>query len=244
VFLIAYSLTCIKVEITVYKMKLQYLRNFTVAHIVRDTAWCVIDIDTSTGRVFLQQRWNYTWVVRPPMALWTPAEKSSFHKKADHSIWNAWSNKAKLKVTGTAKFARTFNGKGLPINLDIRRVTAKHHWLVNVTKVPTGAFVTSSVRWNSRQINLDTNDFATRKFSHSTVPRKTQQVPVAHEFGHAAGNTSVLNRGDEYKSTSPHVNDQGSILHSGNQLRARHFLTILEEMNKMIPNCTFSVLSV
>jgi hypothetical protein len=67
------------------------------------------------------------------------------------------------------------------------------------------------------------------------------QVVVEHEFGHAAGNTAVLDRGDEYRRKSPHVSDKDSMLNIGNQLRDRHFTTIIEDLNTMITDCTFSV---
>jgi hypothetical protein len=77
----------------------------------------------------------------------------------------------------------------------------------------------------------------------ATAPRETQ-VPVAHEFGHAIGNTAVLSRGDEYRPTSPNVADHQSIMHHGHRLRSRHFQTILDEMNQMISGARFSVASV
>jgi len=36
---------------------------------------------------------------------------------------------------------------------------------------------------------------------------------------------------------------QSIVVDSGNQLRSRHFRTILEEMNRMIPDTRFSVRS-
>lgn len=213
-----------------------------MGHVVKELPWCVIDIDTTEGRVFLQERWKYTWMVRPPLRDWTLEEKRAFHNRADRSIWAAWSNRARLNATGTSDFARRFNTRGVPINLDIRWVTSNEHWNVTVWKIPENELRISNVNWNTRAIELDTNDFNTRVFNHSTGTT-TRQVPVAHEFGHAVGNTAVLNRGDEYKNTSPHANDHGSILHSGNQLRDRHFTTIIEELNRMIPNTTFSVRS-
>jgi len=216
-----------------------------MGHVVRDTTWCVIDIDTVGGHVFLQQRWRYNWSVLPPMASWTPGEQRDFHTRADRNIWAAWSNRARLNVHGSSAFARSFAGRAITINLDIRWVTARNHWTVTVTKIPPGTFRTSSVNWTARAISLDTNDFVTRTICTSATPAVcSRQVPVAHEFGHAAGNTSVLSRGDEYPSTSPHAGDNASILHSGNQLRSRHFQTIIDEMNSMIPGTTFSVRSV
>lgn len=70
------------------------------------------------------------------------------------------------------------------------------------------------------------------------------QRPVAHEFGHAFGNTSVLGRGDEYRPTSAYVADTSSMMHGGNLLRARHFAHIVNELNQMVPNTTFAVSTV
>lgn len=182
-------------------------------------------------------------MLQPPLSPWTLEEKRNFHNRADRNIWAAWSNRARFNVTGTSGFARRFQASGVSINLDIRWVTANEHWNVTVWKIPANQLRISNVRWNSRTIELDTNDFTTRVFNNA-AGATTRQIPVAHEFGHAVGNTAVLNRGDEYNNTSPHVNDNASILHSGSQLRDRHFITIIDEMNTMIPNCTFSVRSV
>ncbi len=217
-----------------------------MSHVVKNLPWCVIDIDTTAGRVFFQQRWKYRWERRPAMAVWTPVEKRDFHNRADRHIWAAWSNRVRFKVTGKSAFVRRYGSRGVSVNLDIRWVTAGQHWDVSVWKIPTTDFQTSSVQWTARKIKLDTNDFNTRTHCIGSAPAAicTKQVPVAHEFGHAAGNTAVLSRGDEYKAASAHVGDQSSILNAGSQLRSRHFQTIIDEMNSMIPDCTFSVLSV
>jgi len=153
-----------------------------MGHVVRETTWCVIDIDTTVGRVFLQERWLYIWRLQPLLAPWTLSEKRDFHTRADRSIWAAWSNRATLKVVGTSVFARRFSGRAIPINLDIRWVTANPHWTVTVTKLPIGQFRTSSVNWNARTISLDTNDFVTRSICRGKPKVCTTQVPVAHEF--------------------------------------------------------------
>ena len=215
-----------------------------MGHVVKELPWCVIDIDTTEGRIFLQERWKYTWMVQPPLKDWTQQEKRNFHDRADRNIWAAWSNRVRFNVSGNSNFAKRFHQTGVPINLDIRWVTSNEHWNVTVWKIPKDQLRISNIDWNSRQIELDTNDFTTRIFNHGASQPATRQVPVAHEFGHTLGNTAVLSRGDEYRSTSPNVNDHASIMHNGSQLRARHFTTIIEEMNTMIPDCTFSVKSV
>jgi len=210
-------------------------------HIVKKLLWCDIDIDTITGQVFLQQKWNYTWLLGAGVSAWTSAEKTDFHNRADTHIWAAWSNRATLSVTGTSAFALRHSSAGVPINLDIRRVTANEHWDVKVKKILPAAFERSNIVWSTRKINLDTNDFNTRTNCRGTPRVCHKQIPVAHEFGHAAGNTAVLGRGDEYKASSPHVNDHSSIMNVGSQLKSRHFQTILDELNLMIPGATFTV---
>ena len=124
-------------------------------------------------------------------------------------------------------------------------MTAKPHWTVTVTKIAAGGFLVSEVHWTDRKISLDSEDFQTvQKCDTSTGLICRSQVPVAHEFGHAAGNTAVLSRGDEYRTTSQHVTDYDSILNIAGTVRSRHFTTILEEMDKMIADTTFSVHSV
>jgi hypothetical protein len=215
-----------------------------MGHVTRETGWCNIDINTMTGAVFLQERWLYQWLTSGAVTAWTEAEKTGFHTRADRAIWAAWSSRARLAVTGSSDFARRFARRRLPIDLDVRRVTANQHWTVRVTKVPSGTFRQSSVEWTARLINFDTEDFTTRTICGGTPRVCDTQVPVAHEFGHAVGNTAVLGRGDEYRATSPNVADHQSIMHSGHRLRSRHFQTILDEMNQMIPGTTFTVASV
>ncbi len=212
-----------------------------MAHVVHELPWCDIDIDTTTGKIFLQQRWNYNWILGAGMPPWTAAEKTNFHNRADQYIWAAWSNRAILGVSGSSQFSKSYSATGVPINLDIRRVTAKEHWNVNAKKIAAGAYERSNVLWHARIINLDTNDFQIRN-NCLGLPRVCyQQKPVAHEFGHTVGNTAVLRRGDEYGAGHVYVNDHGSMMNVGSQLRDRHFQTILDELNKMIPDTVFTV---
>jgi hypothetical protein len=220
---------------------MQSNQELIMGHVVKSLLWCDIDINIDAGHVFLQQKWLYTWLTAAGVSAWTDVEKTEFHNRADKHIWAAWSNRATLGVAGTSAFTRRFRASGVKINLDIRRVVAGGHWNVRVTKIPPQSFRQSNIIWNTRIINLDTNDFKTRTNCIGTPPACYDQKPVAHEFGHAAGNTAVLGRGDEYGPTSPHYSDHASIMNIGNQLRDRHFRTILDELNTMIPATTFSV---
>lgn len=213
-----------------------------MAHIVRNLPWAVIDIDTLRGRVFFQQRWKYTWHVKPPLAAWTYEEKRAFHTRVDKHVWAAWANRVRFQVKGTSSFARRFSKAGVPINLDVRWVLSKPHWTVTVWKIAEAEFLGSWVNPATRKIRLDTNDFKTRSHCRGIPKVCTDQIPVEHEFGHAA-----TNRGksmDEYEPGHTNRNDQSSMMNLGNQLRDRHLDTIISEMNKMISDTEFSVRSI
>ena len=209
-----------------------------MGHVTRETPWCTIDLNTTTGQILLQQRWQYHWMPEG-FGPWILAEKRNFHSRSDRIIWAVWSNRARLTVSGSSDVARRLAGRSAPVNLDVRWTLANPHWNVFVHKVAAGVQYPSEVFWNVRRINLGSRDFAPVNFGTAVHPRR--QPTVAHEFGHAAGNTSVLSRGDEYRLTSPHHADQRSIMHTGAQLRARHFRTIIEEMNQMIPGTIFAL---
>ncbi len=70
------------------------------------------------------------------------------------------------------------------------------------------------------------------------------QYPVAHEFGHAVGNSIYASNGmhgDEYKVTSSYYSDKISIMNAGMELRDRHLDFILSQLNTIINNTTFSI---
>ena len=213
-----------------------------MSHVVRETPWCVIDIDTSAGSIFLQERWFYVWKCKDGQPAWTVEEKRNFHNRADRAIWATWSFRVKLRAHGASAFARKFKDCDIGINFDIRWVLTGGHWTVTVTKIPADQQETSFVRWNDRQISLDTNDVNERKRTRGG--RDYKQFPVAHEFGHAVGNTSVLGRGDEYGADHAHKDDRASIMNVGNSLRVRHFDTVIAELDQMIPDTTFTVRAV
>ena len=217
-----------------------------MAHIVRETTWGTIDIVVNESRIFFQQRWKYAWQVRTPLKGWTLAEKRAFHRTVDQQIWASWSNKVTISVTGASDFAKKFAGTSLPINLDVRWVLKDEQWNVTAWKVPDSEMPHNTVEWNSRVITLHTSKLKPYEACNNATPKVCSVgfKSVPHEFGHAFGNTSTLGRGDEYASTSAHLGDSDSILNIGKQLRERHFTTLLEEMNKMLPDTTFAVKSI
>jgi hypothetical protein len=214
-----------------------------MGHVTKELPWCSIDIDTTEGKIVLLERWQYVWLVESSRSMlrWTLAEKQDFHRRVDREIWAAWSNRAFLQVTGSSDFARRFSGRNIPVFMDVRWVLAKPHWTVTVTKVERGKIARSHTNWWNRTIALDSNDVTARTRLIGPGKEAVNQVPVAHEFGHAIGNVSAFARGDEYETASEHSADVQSIMNRGIQLRIRHFDALLTELYDMIEGTTFTV---
>jgi hypothetical protein len=209
-----------------------------MSHVVKQLPWCVIDIDTTHGRVFLQERWKYTWEVQPPMADWTLAEKRAFHNSVDRQIWASWSSRVRLSVTGAGHLVRRFSRHGVPINLDVRWVLHHEQWNVTVRKLVPGLFAHSTVDFAARRIELNTNTATvTRDACNAATPAVCRPGfrSSTHEFGH------TLENRDEYTAGSAFLADDRSIMNVGQQLRERHFATIVRELNTMIHGVTFAV---
>jgi hypothetical protein len=209
-----------------------------MGHVVSRQDWGTVDVDTTAGRVFLQQEWRYTWTVIPPTAPWTLAEKRSFHHETDRRIWGRWSNRIRLRVTGAAAFSRTFAAGGVPINFDVRWVTTAGHWQVNAHKTPPGTSINAfrqNVDFAARIINLYTSKLPAYSASNAAGVSRPGFRSTPHEFGHALGNP------DEYVAGSPHLSDAPSTMNVGNQIRERHLALVLATLNTMIPGCVFSM---
>lgn len=145
----------------------------------------------------MSERWFYNWI-DAGKGPWTRAEKLNFHRQCDLAIWAAWSNRARLKVSGKSPFAQRFSRRTLGINLDIHGVLSNQHWTVNGKKVVAGEQFISNVVWQTHNIYLANHDFEP-VFRHRPEGVR-KQVTVAHEFGHAAGNSATFGMGDEYPS--------------------------------------------
>lgn len=203
-----------------------------VTNFVRETDFCTLTLDTHEPRLFFRQRWKYKWIAAPNQAPWSYAERHRFHTRADKMIWGVWSNQVSLAATGAGALAAGLNNKRIPVSFDIEWALNGGHWTVEVRKVPVGFMGhPTRVEWTARRILLCTEDFEKNRHAGGIV---------AHEFGHSMGNTGVLRRGDEYRSTSPHYADKASVINVGRQLRNRHFQTMLEEVNQMVPGVHFA----
>lgn len=199
-----------------------------------------ISVDESARSIKILQKWNYIWKNQPTVSRWTFVQKRNFHDKVDKLIWGNWSGKYQIKVIGLSPFAIKNKNILFDLNFDIQWVLTNPHWIVNVNKIPKNGFLRSNVRWNAKEINLDTED-SVFKYKGSYNGKKHYQYPVVHEFGHAIGNV-FSSHADEYESSSSFYLDKSSIMNIGNELRTRHIDFILQELNSMIPNTRFYVL--
>ncbi|MEM9147867.1 MAG: LysM peptidoglycan-binding domain-containing protein [Pseudomonadota bacterium] len=194
-----------------------------------------IDIDGKKKLIFVQQKWQYDWKVKSGCSAWTSAQKKIFHNDCDKAIWAKWSGKYQVACSGTSDFAKAMKGQTFNVSFDIKYVSSGGHWTVTVTKIPKGSKKTSSVKWGAQTIDLDTEDVKKRK--------DIDQVPVAHEFGHAVGNSihGPAGHGDEYHDDGVHFDDKDSMMNVGSELRKRHADHLIGELNKMIKDTTFEV---
>jgi len=209
-----------------------------MGHVVSRQPWGTIDIDTVAGRIFFQQKWQYTWVLfNPTVHAWTHREQQHFHNTLDRQIWRTWSNRVRLNVTGTSSFAHRFSAVGVPINFDIRWVRSAGEWNVTVRKMPASANPTtfiSNVNFGTRQIQLDTADLSSYNAANAAGASTGTFFAGPHEFGH------TIHLPDEYGAASPNLADTNSIMNVGRQIRTRHLQLIVNTLNTMIHNTTFS----
>jgi hypothetical protein len=210
-----------------------------MGHVTSTNPWGDIDIDTTTGSVFFQQKWRYNWNLYPGVsAVWTQSEKESFHRRVDLSIWRVWSNKYNLKVAGTHDFAKKFYSRGVSINFDVKwTVRGTYHWTVTAYKVPPGSTPTSPHRSNvnfaRRTMELNTADVRPRGAGNAAGASNSKFETPAHEFAHTFDNR------DEYNAGSPHLADSSSLVNIGHEIRNRHVRLIIGALNKMIPGVAF-----
>lgn len=211
--------------------------------IIKKTDRMDIFIEEYKNTILIQERWEYQWITK--ITPWTYTEKRKFHQMADNLIWKKWSGHFKLKVKGTSTFAQKHKNTIFTVNFDIKWVSEKPHWKVNVIKIIPKDFKTSYVDWMNKVISLDTED--TKLILKKSIygSHYQYQYPIAHEFGHTIGNV-FRSHSDEY-NPDERVNggfllDYLSIMNIGNNLRNRHLDYILLQLNTMFTNTKFQIL--
>lgn len=211
----------------------------------KDTSWFVIELNSITQNIAVRQKWKYNWITSPGVNTWTYSEKKAFHHKLDNLVWGNWGAHLKLKIRGNSEFVRVNKNFVFSIYFDIKWVLDSPHWTVEVTKIQPGDYVTSSLSWATKTINLDTEDV--KLVTRTENSKDYHQYPGLHEIGHGFGNSIFAytnSHGDEYKNTSVFNNDKSSLMNIGNELRTRHIDFLLRELNgvsPLIPNTEFYV---
>lgn len=139
--------------------------------------------------------------------VWNQSEKRQFVTTFETSIKAAWGNNRTIRTLPSGKVVKM----DIRFNSWIEGWTWSEHWEVHVKKIKPGSFNRSFVRPGAREAHLDSEDV--------NIIRKQgggRQRAIVHEFGH------MLGLPDEYKAGSTHQSDSHSIMHGGEQLRARH----------------------
>jgi hypothetical protein len=198
-----------------------------MGHVVKQLPWCVIDIDTTLGRVFFQQWWKYAWEVQIPMEDWSLAEKRTFHNSVDRQIWASWSNRVRLGVAGTHAFARRFARAGATINLDVR-CAARRPLGRDGAEDAAGRVRAQHGRFSQPQDQAQHQHGDVDAPACNAAPTPVcRPLPLStHEFGHTIDND------DEYTAGSPHLADNTSIEH---RPAIRSGTQPTTELNTMIP---------
>lgn len=212
-----------------------------MSHVVRRPAWGVIDLDTDAGQVLVREDWKYNWAVEPGAAAWTLAERRRFHGTADRHVWGAWSGQLRLNTSGGHELCRRL--PQVSVNFDIRWVLSGGQWTVNVVKLRAGsASPRSYVQFATRTIQLDTLDVDPHGVQNDAGVTRNRFFTIPHEFGHTlpAGSGSRSPVDDEYGTSSAHVGDADSIMNIGRQVRSRHVTAVIDELDAMLPGCSFS----
>jgi hypothetical protein len=153
---------------------------------------------------------------------WTPAEKKVYAQKFCDSVFGVWDNRH--RITDTSGNAQ-WKDVGVVFELDywIDGWTASEHWEFEVKKVDEFNVSYVMVQQNTGVMDNQDTD-STLKFVSPDRKSDLYQRPAAHEFGHCLGFN------DEYATDDNHHNmywtwDRDSILHSGEQVRERHYAT-------------------
>ncbi|MEZ4447383.1 MAG: hypothetical protein R3B72_50370 [Polyangiaceae bacterium] len=213
-----------------------------MGHVVRRPAWGVVDLDTVTGAIFVQEQWRYEWLLGAGATAWTLSERRRFHHTADAHIWGNWSNRVRIRATGTHALASL--GHDLQVSFDIRWVLSGGQWRVFVTKLAPGvASPRSYVSFATREIHLDTLDVVPHAVGNDAGQSRPRFFTIPHEFGHTLPNASGSGTpvDDEYNSGHAHLGDTDSLMNIGHRIRARHVQAVVDELNTMLSNCHFEV---
>ena len=195
-----------------------------------------MSFNDETGAVFVRQDWLYKWLLFVGLkAPWTYAEKARVHRRAEAQIHSIWNTGLTLQVRSKRGPAPRF-GSRCPIEFDIRWVTKRGHWTVNMNKMPPRSTPTtflSEVSYLTRTIHLDTADLILDTNKNEAGVQRSGIPVIAHEFGHTFYSL------DEYELRNANIRDADSVMNIGRQVRARHLGLVVHTLNQMMPDFLF-----
>ena len=174
---------------------------------------------------------NYSqdWYFRFPDSMGA-SQQTSYMAAAESQVEGVWSHKHKLLPSGTT-CACSPNGVDVGVDLiahnEERR--GRHGYGVNVITDDTTGLTTLPTRTMTLH---ETHDVPVNMGDGLTQQR------IAHEFGH------TLNMNDEYTGWAsfwgiPGAGDRSSIMHSGDDVRPRHYQPFADMINTALEGCLF-----
>jgi len=174
---------------------------------------------------------NYSqdWYFQFPTSI-AAGQQTSYMAAAESQVESVWSHKHRLIPSGTT-CACSPNGVDVSVDLlthnEERR--GRHGYGVNVITDPTTGLTTLPTRTMTLHESHDT--------AVNMGDGLTQQR-IAHEFGH------TLNMNDEYTGWAnfwgiPGAGDRSSIMHSGDEVRPRHYQPFADMISTVLEGCLY-----
>jgi hypothetical protein len=208
-----------------------------MTHLVANKPWGILDFDTRSGQVVVREDWLYRWSLWPGVTgHWTYPQKKATHTRIDRSVWAIWSNRHPITVRARAGHTPPPFGGTAKVSFDVRWVLSGGHWTVTVWKMPPGTGATaldrSFVRESTHELN--TADLTARGAGNDAGASTANFVTPPHEYAHTMSNP------DEYNTGSPHLADSASLVNIGRQIRGRHLHLVVDALNALSKDWTFS----
>ena len=174
--------------------------------------------------------YSQDWYFRFPGSM-NAAQQAAYITAAENQVSGVWSHKHRLNPSGATCPCHV---GGVDVSVALRPHNeargGRHGYGVNVVTTPTTGLTTLPTRTMTLS---DTHDTAVDMGDGITQQR------IAHEFGHA------LNMNDEYTRWAsvwgiPGSRDKTSIMHSGDEVRPRHYQPFADMISTAIEGCFYS----
>lgn len=147
---------------------------------------------------------------------WTAGEKNTFAHGFVDSVVAMWSEKFRITTTSTVPVELARNvGVVFDFPYYIDGWHSDDDFELEVKKISTGTFQTSSCAYSDGNSFLDSEDLSPVN-KGASMPQRA----AVHEFGHMLG---LRDEYPEANSNMSHVSDKDSIMNVGETVRKRHY---------------------